>query len=133
MTVRAMARAPPKSPWGITARIVLLASLVLTVAPCFAGATETCGAESTETGREYKVIGWGHNIREGPGTSYDKIVDEKASRALKKTKYITIDDTVTVYEECTVSDWSRIRVVEPAWFTDSHRGWVPSNCLDKGD
>jgi hypothetical protein len=51
---------------------------------------------------------------------------------LEGTHYVNIDDTTIVFEECTKNGWSWIRVVEPDWLQDSHRGWVQSTHLDKG-
>lgn len=93
-------------------------------------------AECTEgaqiTGKQYNVIGWGINIRKGPGTNFDKIVNQKATDILKSTRYISIDDTTVVFEECSKGEWSWIRVLQPDWLQDSHRGWVFSKFLDKG-
>lgn len=91
-----------------------------------------CGAASVVTGRKYDVIGSGINVRKGPGTNFDKIVNQKATSVLKKTQYISIDDTTTVFEECTKNGWSWIRVIDPDWLQTSHRGWVASRFLDKG-
>ena len=91
-----------------------------------------CNANTDITGEKLNVLGNEIFIREGPGSQHAKIVNEKATRALGKTHYISIDDTVTVYEECVKGDWSWIRVTTPDWLQDSHRGWVESKNLDKG-
>lgn len=84
------------------------------------------------TGKKYNVLGSGINVRKGPGTSFEKIINKKATSILKTTQYISIDDTTTVFEECTKDGWSWIRVIDPDWLQDSHRGWVASKYLDKG-
>lgn len=84
------------------------------------------------TGSQYNVIGTGINVRKGPGTNFDKIVNQKATDILKSTQYISIDDTTVVFEECINGEWSWVRVVQPDWLQDSHRGWVLSKFLDKG-
>lgn len=90
---------------------------------------QPCGGESSKTGKSYKVNGTGISVRSGPGTSYDKLVNEKATRILKTTQYITIDNSVTVYEECSQGGWSKIHVTDPDYLSQSHRGWVSSKFL----
>ena len=85
-----------------------------------------------KAGKKLNVIGSGIGIRSGPDASFDKIINQKASSIMKSTQYISIDDTTTVFEECTKGGWSWIRVVEPDWLQDSHKGWVESKYLDKG-
>lgn len=91
-----------------------------------------CDDSTSITGKQYNVLGSSINVRKGPGTSYEKIINQKATKILKTTHYISIDDTTTVFEECTKDGWSWIRVVEPDWLQDSHRGWVASKFIDKG-
>ncbi|WP_130538158.1 SH3 domain-containing protein [Thiomicrorhabdus indica] len=91
-----------------------------------------CDASTVITGKKYNVLGSGINVRKGPGASYEKIINQKATSIIKTTQYITIDDTTTVFEECTKEGWSWIHVTNPDWLKDSHRGWVASKFLDKG-
>ncbi len=91
-----------------------------------------CKDGATITGKQYNVVGSGINVRQGPGTNYDKIINQKATNILKTTQYISIDDTTVVFEECTKGEWSWIRVVQPDWLQTSHRGWVLTKYLDKG-
>jgi len=91
-----------------------------------------CDASTVITGKKYNVLGSGINVRKGPGTNYDKIINQKATSILKTTQYISIDDTTTIYEECTKDGWSWIRVIDPDWLQNSHRGWVSSKFIDKG-
>lgn len=91
-----------------------------------------CDTTTKVTGKKYNVIGSGISVRKGPGTNFEKIVNQKATDILKSIQYISIDDTTVVFEECTKSEWSWIRVLKPDWLQDSHRGWVLSKFLDKG-
>lgn len=91
-----------------------------------------CDATSEITGKKYNVIGSAINVRNGPGESFDKIINKKATSILKTTQYISIDDTTTVFEECTKGGWSWIRVIEPDWLQDSYKGWVATKFLAKG-
>lgn len=93
---------------------------------------KACENSTEVTGKTYNVIGSDINVRKGPDISHERIINQKASKLLKETHYIQIDDTTTVYEECTKNGWSWIRVVDPDWLKDSHRGWVASRFLDKG-
>jgi len=91
-----------------------------------------CDSSTVITGKKYNVLGSGIIVRKGPGTNYDKIINQKATSILKTTQYISIDDTTTIYEECTKDGWSWIRVIDPDWLQNSHRGWVASKFIDKG-
>jgi hypothetical protein len=109
---------------------VILVMMVL-LGPVFAIAdtSQSCGEGTVKTGKTYKLNGSGINVRKGPSTKFEKVINEKFSRIAKKTKYITVDNTVTVYEECTKDGWSKVRVTDPDWLRDSHRGWISSNFL----
>ena len=91
--------------------------------------SQSCGSESVKTGKNYKVSGVDIEVRSGPDIGSSKIVNQKASRILKSTHYISIDSSVTVFEECSQGEWSRIRVTTPDYLRQSHRGWIPSNVL----
>ncbi len=93
------------------------------------GDIQPCGVSSTKTGKTYMVNGTGINVRNGPGTSYEKIVDQKATQVANDTQYITIDNSVTVYEECSQDGWSKVRVTDPTYLSLTHRGWVASEFL----
>lgn len=90
---------------------------------------QACGPQSQMTGQIYKVNGSDNNLMSAPGSSGKKLVNEKATAALGKTHYLTIDNSTTVKEECNESGWSKVRVTDPEWLKDSHIGWVPSKAL----
>ena len=117
---------------GPSARVtLLLLALSLNVIGGIALAAEVqpCGAGSKVTGQVFRVNGSDVVLRSGPSTSTEKLINEKASAILHSTEYLTIDKSVTVREECTQGGWSRVRVTEPDWLRDSHRGWVASTAL----
>lgn len=91
-----------------------------------------CDATTIITGKKYNVLGSGINIRNGAGANFDKIINQKATSIMKTTHYISIDDTTTIFEECTKNNWSWVRVIDPDWLKNSHRGWVASKFIDKG-
>lgn len=95
----------------------------------FAESMQSCGNDVTKTGKTYKINGSKINVRKGPGTSFSKIINQKATRILKSTHYITIDNSVTVVEECSQGTWSKIRVTDPDYLSQSHRGWIASKFL----
>ena len=91
-----------------------------------------CDDGSVHTGAQFEVIGSDHELRSGPGKKYDRIINTTATSMSTKTQYMSIDDSTTIYEECTNQGWSWIRVIKPDWLQDSHRGWVETKYIDKG-
>lgn len=116
-----------KLKWSIVFSIFTVIGLqpVATIAESI----QSCGSTSTKTGKTYKVNGSGISLRKGPSTNFDKIINQKATSILETTHYITIDNSVTIYEECSQGKWSKIRVTDPDWLSESHRGWVASKFL----
>lgn len=90
---------------------------------------ESCGTGSTSTQKTYQVNGSGIELLATPSASGAKLLNEKATAALKRPHYLAIDSSTTVIEECTRAGWSRVRVTEPEWLRATHQGWVPSNVL----
>lgn len=90
-----------------------------------------CDASTVLTGKKYNVIGSSINVRKGPGALYERIVNQRATDTLGSTQYISIDDSVTVYEECTKNGWSWVRVIDPDGLQDTHKGWIASKFIDK--
>lgn len=94
-----------------------------------AASAEPCGPDSTKSGQTLRVNGSDVLLRSAPSPKSEKLINQKATKILKTTQYLTIDNTVTVIEECKQGEWSRIRVKEPDWLRNSHIGWVKSNSL----
>lgn len=88
-----------------------------------------CGAQSAKTGQIYKVNGSEVYIQKSPGSGGERLINEKATAVLGTTKYLQIDNSTTVREECSEDGWSRVAVTDPDWLRDSHIGWVPSSAL----
>ena len=93
--------------------------------------TQACGDNDNITGIKYGVSGKSINIRKGPGTNFEKVINQKASSILGRTQYVSISDSVTVLEECNSGAWSKIQVIDPSYLNSSHRGWVASKFLRK--
>jgi hypothetical protein len=96
-----------------------------------AASPDPCGSASTKSGQTLRVNGSDIVLRTTPNENSEKLINQKATQLLKTTQYLKIDNTVTVIEECTQGDWSRVRVIKPDWLQDSHIGWVESSLLRK--
>ncbi len=88
-----------------------------------------CDTSTLITGKQYKILGSGINVRQGAGINFGKVVNQKATSIMKTTHYISVDNTLTIFEECTKNGWSWIRVIKPERLSLSHRGWVSSKFL----
>lgn len=109
--------------------ICLSLALASGPAPAVAASAQPCGPEDSKSGETLKVKGSDVVLHAGPSEKSEKLINQKATQILKTTQFLTIDNTVTVVEECNQADWSRVRVTEPEWLRASHIGWVPSNTL----
>ena len=105
--------------------------LILSANFTLASDIQQCGNDSQSSGLKLRVSGNNINVRVGPGTKYGKVINQKASKIFRKTHYASIDQSVTVIEECTKSGWSKIRVIDPDYLSESHRGWVATKFLKK--
>lgn len=92
---------------------------------------ERCGSSSKISGLELRVSGPNIVLLTSPNAKGEKIINQKATKVLKSTQYLTIDNSVTVIEECIQGEWSKISVKEPNWLRETHIGWVPSSSLRK--
>lgn len=72
-------------------------------------------------------------IRKGPGKKFDKIVNEKATEAMHKTQYATVDYSCKIREDDIKDGWSKIVVVDPDWLSESHQGWIETKYIIKTD
>ncbi|MDO8991492.1 hypothetical protein [Daejeonella sp.] len=79
----------------------------------------------------YGIKGEDIVIRKGPGKKYDKIINEKATEAMHKTQYATVDYSCKVREDETKDGWSKIVVVDPDWLSESHQGWIETKHIIK--
>ncbi len=108
----------------------LLTALVISVLQSAAQASpEPCGSASIKSKQTLRVNGSDVVLRSAPNSKSEKLINQKASQILKTIHYLTIDNTVTVVEECTQGKWSRVHVKEPDWLQESHIGWVQSSSL----
>lgn len=114
----------------------LVVKILLSLCALFLSCNFTPCAIATESGQNQTIV-WDvegtETIYTGPGKNYPKVINEKASKFLKKEEYANIDNSTQVIIEESKGGWSKIKVIEPSWFSESHRGWVPTKCLIKPD
>ena len=91
--------------------------------------TMSCGAKSHLSRSNYRVIDSRVYLLSKPNRNGEKLVNHKATEALGSIHYMSIDNTVTVKEECYQDGYSRIKVLFPTWLRETHIGWVPSSVL----
>ncbi len=116
-------------PSSVTNTLLAALAIVALHAEAQAASPEPCGSASTKSGQTLRVNGADVVLRSAPNAKSEKLINQKATQILKTTQYLTIDNTVTVVEECTQSEWSRVGVKEPDWLQNSHIGWVQSSSL----
>lgn len=116
-------------PSSVTNIVLVTLALIALHGPAQAASPEPCGYGSTKSGQIFRVNGSDVFLRSSPNTKGEKLINHKASRALNSTEYLKIDNSVTVLEECSQGEWSRVRVKEPDWLQDSHIGWVQRSSL----
>lgn len=105
------------------------AVLLLSASASVAAGPVACSPTSLKSNQSYKVNVSGIELKTAPGPSSTRMTNEKATAALKRPIYLTIDNSTTVLEECSESGYSRVRVLEPDWLRETHIGWVASTVL----
>ncbi|MDB5192754.1 MAG: hypothetical protein JWQ96_2317 [Segetibacter sp.] len=68
-------------------------------------------------------------IRTTPGEKSKKLINEKATQSLGETHYCQVDYSTKVEVLESKGNWSKIKVVEPEWLSETHLGWIPSKYL----
>lgn len=116
-------------PSSVTNTVFVALAIVALHTEAQAASPEPCGSTSTKSGQTLRVNGSDVVLRSAPNAKSEKLINQKATQILKTTQYLTIDNTVTVVEECTQGEWSRVGVKEPNWLQNSHIGWVQSSSL----
>lgn len=116
-------------PSPVTKTLLVALAIVALHGEAQAASADPCGSGSTTSGQTLRVNGSDVVLRAAPNGKSEKLINQKATQILKTTQYLKIDNTVTVVEECTQGQWSRVRVKEPDWLQTSHIGWVQSSSL----
>ncbi|AOM79506.1 hypothetical protein [Pedobacter steynii] len=68
-------------------------------------------------------------IRKGPGLKYGKVVNEKATQIIGETQYCEVGFSTKVVTLEREEEWTKIKVVDPEWLSDTYIGWVPSKVI----
>lgn len=95
--------------------------------------TEITSDDEPHSPKIYGINGEDISIRKSPGAKSEKLVNEKATQAIGETQYCELDYStkVEILEE--KDEWSKIKVVEPEWLSDTYIGWIPSKFLINND
>ncbi|HEX2842149.1 hypothetical protein [Hyphomicrobium sp.] len=70
----------------------------------------------------------GHNLLQSPGG--ERIVNEKATKALGEVHYQLVDNSTMVQKQCSDGEWVRVQITEPEWLR-ANVGWVKRSALDE--
>lgn len=73
-----------------------------------------------------------YDLRSGPGNSHERMVNQKASDALGKIHYLSVDTSTSVQILQSQGEWVEIQVTQPDHLRASHRGWVPRDAIKDG-
>lgn len=119
--------------------LLLIAIFCLTLISCqqksSAPAIEPT-AEETETPEPktsiFNVIAESDLYSE-PSESASRIVNAKATERLGHTDYCSVDASCIVEVTDSTEGWYKIRVKEPYWLSETHRGWVRKDVLESPD
>lgn len=82
-------------------------------------------------GGTYNIVGSVFLV-DAPGGKGGKILNKKATMALGRKEFISVDDTVTVEVTEVEKTWAKVRVVNPVWLKDTHQGWLPLKKIKVG-
>ncbi|MEN2436603.1 hypothetical protein AAH994_14395 [Weeksellaceae bacterium A-14] len=112
--------------------------LILTLTNCKKNEkveVENIGVEqiSNNDPKAYEIKGKNIFLREGPGTKYKKLINQKATEIIGETQFMEVDNSCTVSIEEEKDGWAKIRVVDPPHLTATHSGWIPLKSIIKGE
>lgn len=108
----------------------LLAALLL-FSPWSSAENIKCSSEQTAKGEVHGIVGTKINLRSGPGTEYEKVVDPKATEKKGSEQYAMLSTGHLVRVNCRQGKWSQVDTLSPDWLRKTHRGWVLSRYLKK--
>lgn len=84
--------------------------------------------EQTES-KIFGINGEDIALRTTPEENGKKLVNEKATQAFGETHFCQVYYSTKVEVLETKNDWSKIKVVEPDWLSETHVGWIQSKYL----
>ncbi len=113
-------------------RILIFSSIIFLFISC-SDSTNTDNALTSDNikiqNKVFNIKGEGVPIRTGPGNEFEKLINKKATEALGKAEYCTVDYSVKVGILEKKDDWAKIKIVDPEWLSESHIGWIPANII----
>ena len=89
---------------------------------------ETPNSVSNES-EIFNISGEDISIRTGPGKEFEKLKNKKATEVTGKVEYCTVDYSVKVIISEKKGDWTKIKVVDPDWLSETYIGWIPSKYI----
>lgn len=91
--------------------------------------TSTHEPQLSKAKETFSIDGESVLLRKEPSTSSAKIINEKATQTLGETTYCEVDQSTKVEILQVKNSWTKIRVIEPEWLSDTHIGWIPSKYI----
>lgn len=86
-----------------------------------------CDDGKAGSDKVYAITG-SYDPRSTPSESGARLKNDKATDVLGTQQFHTIDNSTTVKQLCTNSQWSKVAVVTPTWLSDVE-GWIPTSKL----
>ena len=77
----------------------------------------------------YSIKGESIPIRKKPDEKAAKVINETATKVIGETQYCEVGYTTKVIILEKNNTWSKIKVVEPEWLSDTYIGWIPSKFI----
>jgi len=71
-------------------------------------------------------------LREGPGASYARKINQKASDFLGTIQYMAVDTSVTIKLLQVKDRWAEVQITQPEHLAATHRGWIPKEHIQGG-
>ena len=92
----------------------------------------TAMEDGIEVGKTYDVIR-DSQLLNGPSATATKIINQKATKALGTTHFLSIDTSCTIKVLALQNGWAQIAVVEPDYLAATHKGWISAAVIKKGN
>ena len=64
-----------------------------------------------------------------PSVESSKLVNQKSTEYFGELNYLSIDKSCEVCVIDTVDGWSKVKVINPSWFSETHIGWVKNEII----
>lgn len=90
-----------------------------------------CDSGSIITRKNYPVL-WESILYKKNNGVMTPIINEKYKKSSGEIRYLSVDESTKVIEECVNGDYSYIRLISPDYLVETHKGWIKQSDLDKG-